>query len=304
MPSAVDILQAKREKAEGKTETPEQEINKVIEQVDDKIAVKTKKEDPIVEDSPIDDEEVDVDETVDDLIEENLDEDEVERLTAQQLKEAKDLYKALLNPAARGPLVQALAQQSGLNLSNIETKKEAKVAKKDITARLKEALGDELGFLADKMGPVIESVIEEERQGVEEISKTVELRQIEREAQQTFAKLKKETNGLSTKYEEKMIQLMDKFPSSPGLSTEEYIRGIAMIAMNGKLTQVATQKVVNKIARNAKDVPGRLTSKGSGAREEPSRGAVPDKKLGLKGSVLFALGQLQNSDMPKAANRK
>src|SRR5580693_1571040 len=168
MPSAVDILQAKREKAEGKTETPEQEINKVIEQVDDKIAVKTKKEDPIVEDSPIDDEEVDVDETVDDLIEENLDEDEVERLTAQQLKEAKDLYKALLNPAARGPLVQALAQQSGLNLSNIETKKEAKVAKKDITARLKEALGDELGFLADKMGPVIESVIEEERQGVEE----------------------------------------------------------------------------------------------------------------------------------------
>lgn len=298
MANAVDILQAKRAKDEGVVD-PQTELEKVIEEVDGKVKVKAQ---PKVEETPLEDEEVD--EVVDEAIEENLTDEEVDDLDETQIKEARNLYKALLNPAARGPLVQALAQQAGVNLGTIETKKELKEAKKDITARLKEALGDELGFLAEKIGPVLESVIDEERAGVEEISKTVELRQITRESENALAKLAKETNGLSRKYEDKMVQLMDKFPSSPGISTEEYIRGIAMIAMNGKLTQIASTKITNKVNRNIKDVPGRLTSKGSGAREEPSAFTGPDKKLGVKGSVLFALSHLQNNSMPKAGNRK
>lgn len=300
MANAVDILQEKRAKAEGVV-NPQTEIEKVIDEVDGKVKIKTPAKVEI-EDSPLEDEEVD--EVIDEAIDENLDEDEIDDLDENQIKEARNLYKALLNPASRGPLVQSLAQQVGINIGAIETKKELKEAKKDITARLKEALGDELGFLAEKIGPVLESVIDEERAEVEEISKTVELRQITRESENALTKLAKETNGLSRKYEDKMVQLMDKFPSSPGISTEEYIRGIAMIAMNGKLTQVASNKLAGKITRNAKDVPGRLTSKGSGAREEPSTFKVPDKKLGTKGAVLFALSHLQNIDMPKATNRR
>lgn len=299
MPSAVDILQEKRLKAEGEVKTPEQIVEEQIDEIDKglpgkKEKVETKKVE--VEDNPDDNQD-------DDDIPPGEEEDE--DLDEQELKEARMLYKTLKSKPdeARG-LIADLANRMGMPLAKIETKKEEKQVKKILTDRLKDALGPELGFIAEKIGPIFEEALEEERHGLVAVQQAVEVQQLTKESETALSKLAKETNGLSRKFESKMVQLMDKFPSSPEISTEEYIRGIAAIAMGSKLQQVATSKVTGKINRNANDVPGRLASKGSGAQEEPSRVQVPDKKLGTRGAVLFALSQLQNDRMPKAGNRK
>lgn len=299
MPSAVDILQEKRLKAEGEVKTPEQIVEEQIDEIDKglpgkKEKVETKKVE--VEDNPDDNPD-------DDDIPPGEEEDE--DLDEQELKEARMLYKTLKSKPdeARG-LIADLANRMGMPLAKIETKKEEKQVKKILTDRLKDALGPELGFIAEKIGPIFEEALEEERHGLVAVQQAVEVQQLTKESETALSKLAKETNGLSRKFESKMVQLMDKFPSSPEISTEEYIRGIAAIAMGSKLQQVATSKVTGKINRNANDVPGRLASKGSGAQEEPSRVQVPDKKLGTRGAVLFALSQLQNDRMPKAGNRK
>jgi hypothetical protein len=299
MPSAVDILQEKRLKAEGEVKTPGQIVEEQIDEIDKglpgkKEKVETKKVE--VEDNPDDNQD-------DDDIPPGEEEDE--DLDEQELKEARMLYKTLKSKPdeARG-LIADLANRMGMPLAKIETKKEEKQVKKILTDRLKDALGPELGFIAEKIGPIFEEALEEERHGLVAVQQAVEVQQLTKESETALSKLAKETNGLSRKFESKMVQLMDKFPSSPEISTEEYIRGIAAIAMGSKLQQVATSKVTGKINRNANDVPGRLASKGSGAQEEPSRVQVPDKKLGTRGAVLFALSQLQNDRMPKAGNRK
>lgn len=295
MANAVDILQAKRAKEEGTTPSPDEIVAQQIDEIDKGLPGK-KVESPKVE-VPDDEEDNDI-ESDDEPLEED------EELDEQQLKEARMLYRALQKPDEARGLVADLANRLGLPLAKIETKKEEKEVKKILTDRLKEALGPELSFIAEKIGPIFEEALEEERQGLVQVHQTLEVQQLTKESESALNKLAKETNGLSRKFEAKMVQLMDKFPSSPEVSTEEYIRGIAAIAMGNKLVQQATTKVTSKINRNANDVPGRLASKGSGTQEEPSVRTVPDKKLGARGSVLFALSQLQNDRMPKAGNRK
>lgn len=296
MPSAVELLQAKRVKEGDTIQEPASIVEQEIAEIDEKLTKPPKKETVVVEDPSPDDD--------DDGEDDQLSPDDDEELDEQQLKEARNLYKTLRsgNDQARG-LIADLANRMGLPLAQVTTKTEVKEVKKAITDRLKEALGTELGFLAEKIGPVLEQAIAEERQGVAEIQNTLEVQQLTRESETTLNKLAKETNGLSRKYEAKMVQLMDRFPASTDISTEEYIRGIAQIAMGDKLVQRATNKAVQTMVRNSKNAPERLAGKGTGVQEETAR-AVPDKKLGIKGAVAFALGQLSDNRMPTARNRK
>ena len=298
MPSAVDILQAKRVKDGDTIQEPASVVEQEIAEIDEKLTKPPKKETVVVVEDPSPDDDDDDD---DDQLPPGEDDEELDE---QQLKEARNLYKTLRsgNDQARG-LIADLANRMGLPLAQVTTKTEVKEVKKAITDRLKEALGTELGFLAEKIGPVLEQAIAEERQGVAEIQNTLEVQQLTRESETTLNKLAKETNGLSRKYEAKMVQLMDRFPASTDISTEEYIRGIAQIAMGDKLVQRATNKAVQTMVRNSKNAPERLAGKGTGVQEE-TKTQVPDKKLGIKGAVAFALGQLSDNRMPTARNRK
>ena len=301
MPSAVDILQAKRVKEGDTIQEPASIVEQEIAEIDEKLT--KKKVTTKVEETPDSDDSSDEQDVIadDDASDSDSGEDDLDE---QQLKEARNLYKTLRsgNDQARG-LIADLANRMGLPLAQVTTKTEVKEVKKAITDRLKEALGTELGFLAEKIGPVLEQAIAEERQGVAEIQNTLEVQQLTRESETTLNKLAKETNGLSRKYEAKMVQLMDRFPASTDISTEEYIRGIAQIAMGDKLVQRATNKAVQTMVRNSKNAPERLAGKGTGVQEETAR-VVPDKKLGIKGAVAFALGQLSDNRMPTARNRK
>src|SRR5208282_1445433 len=110
MPSAVDILQEKRLKAEGETKSPDQIVADQIDEIDKGLPpkkVETKKSDNTDDSSDDQDDIADDDASDNDDGEEDLDE--------QELKEARMLYKTLKSKPdeARG-LIADLANRMGL----------------------------------------------------------------------------------------------------------------------------------------------------------------------------------------------
>src|SRR5262245_61270036 len=81
----------------------------------------------------------------------------VEDLSEAELVESKNLYKALRDPATRGPILAALAQQAGLQLGAAPSKVETREAARTIQQAVKESLGKEYEFLADRLGSAIEN---------------------------------------------------------------------------------------------------------------------------------------------------
>lgn len=278
---AATILAEKREIAEKVDVKLEAKVANVLEGVEHV-------GEPKVEETPLEDPE-------DDENEEEIesdDEPEIEDLPADQLVEAKNLYKALRNPASAGPLIQALAQQMGMNLNQSSSRQEVKEVKTNITEKLKVALG-EFAFLAEKIGPVLDQALETQKAESQEIEQRLEVKQLQNESQRTLDRLAKETKGESRKFEAKMVELMDRFHPAANQTTEEYIREVFGIVTRDKVRTQVTNKIADQINKNRKDVPGRIASNGSGARGDSSSAATPEKKLGVKGSVLFALSNLE-----------
>ena len=110
-------------------------------------------------DAPTDDETVVVDDpaTSDEpVVAAAADLDEFGLSKAEQI-EGRQLLAGLKDPAKSGKIIDFLATQAGYKKGEIETPKEAKIAAKGLVEELKEALGPELGYLAEKMGPVFEN---------------------------------------------------------------------------------------------------------------------------------------------------
>src|SRR5665647_1800561 len=117
-------------------------------------------------------------------------------LTAEQLIESKNLYKALSGPQANA-IIAALAQQAGLLPKAGEaplTKKEEVSARKEIKDIFSEALGKEYGFLADRLAPAIEAVVKQERESSDNRFAELQQSNVEREVVTAYDKLATETN--------------------------------------------------------------------------------------------------------------
>lgn len=222
----------------------------------------------------------------DDEPEEEIVEDEV-----QSQKEALLLYNALKDPKLRGPVLAALVQEAGLKLGSAETKTEEKKEEKAIKQLVAEALGPEYKFLADKLGTVMEQVMDKVEATNAETRQSQLEAQILRESNETLAKLEKETKGESKKLQNKMLGLMDKFPSGPNISVDEYIRGIYKMAAGDRVVQSTKTQLADKIRSNSKNAAERLRSTGG---SEPETAKEFRGKGALKNAVQYAADQLES----------
>lgn len=144
---------------------------------------------------------------------------------------ALDLFKALRDPSRAGSTLQQLADMAGLDLVKKQDRQELK---KDIKTLVKERLGEDNSILADSLGPLLEELLEgavkDKLKPLEDSifeSKKIEFsNRIENE----ISALDKETKGLSSKLESRMVELMGEI--SPGETTppEKYIRHIFKLA--------------------------------------------------------------------------
>jgi hypothetical protein len=217
--------------------------------------------------------------------------EEEESAEAQAQRESLILYNALKDPKTRGTVIFALAQEAGLRIGTAETKAEQKVEEKAIKQLVKETLGPEYKFLADKLGTVMEAVVGKMEEKNTEIRQEQAQQQILRETEDTLKKLERETKGESKKLESKMVSLMDKFPSGPNTSVNEYIRGIYAMASQGRTVATTKTQVADKIRNNSKNAPERMHSAGAsdteGIKEFTGKGS-------LKKAVEYAAQQLDS----------
>lgn len=212
-------------------------------------------------------------------------EEEDDDLDELSVKEAKVLYKALKDPSTRNQMLEALVNGFG---HKPETKTEVKEAKRDIVGKLKESLGVEFGFLAEKLGPAIESILADERKEHAESIGRLEQANIQKEVASVLADIKSGHKGGDwNSVEAKIVRLMDEMTPGPRTSVKDYLRNLYSVATAGKAKVGATNEIADKIRKNANDVSGRLTSRGGVGEGEVK--FDPNKKYSLNESVDLAL---------------
>lgn len=206
-------------------------------------------------------------------------------LTEDEIKEARNLYKALKDPESAKAVIAALAEKTGL--SKVDSKTEVKESKKGIIDILKNALGSEFEFLAVRLGPAIEEVLNEERKERQASFQKIEAQRVESEVISVFKDLEKRTNGESKKLETKMIKLSEEILPGPNTTVKQYVNQLYTLASSGK--QVSNEKkVIDKIKQNSNDTSGRLRAAGGNAQQKE----LPPGKLSLDKAVDSAFEQL------------
>lgn len=205
--------------------------------------------------------------------------------TEEEKIEARNLYRALKNPATSRAVVAALAEQMGFNAKPAETKAEEKRQVKDVKSILGEALG-EYKFLADKLGPAIETILSQEREENEVRFAQQEQYRVEQEVIAATSALAKETKGESTKLEARMNELSNEIPIG-NQSVKTYIQRLYTIAA-GERQKNTPARVAETIRRNANDATARL----QGVRGNDKSVQIPNGKMNINQAVQFAFDQL------------
>lgn len=228
---------------------------------------------------------------------EGSEEDSVEDVegeeSAEDLAEAKRVYKLLQNPTTAKTLIRELARAEGLLGEEAPTtRKEVAAAKESIEDILKKSLGDKYNFLIPDLSKALDQIFAKERETSNQSVAALQAQNVQRETTDVLATLARETKGESRKVETQMLALMNKFQIGPGTSIDEYIRGLYAQATSARNAQTATNKLTDKIRRNASDATSRLHSTGSGASERTVPVQVDSKKkMSVKEAVNFALQQ-------------
>lgn len=222
-------------------------------------------------------------------------------LTPEEQKQARQLLAGLKDPGKAPVILQHLMKAAGLEAP--ETKKEVKEVKKALTEQLKDALGPELAYMADKMGPVFQAFLDEK---IAEVQEKNEVRfsevAIEREAkvadtaQQELAQEFFGTPELPAEFITAVSGLIDDYKPKAGQTTKSYLKDMLHLAAGrlGKPLSKQTQQTDKKIDKNRTDAASRLASDGNRqpppGREVSTRTEVP-KTLSLDEAVRIGLEQ-------------
>lgn len=161
-------------------------------------------------------------------------------------KEQYALITLLSDPSTRQSVLAALAKDAGLQ---VVTGKSEASAVKSVTQEMKEALGEEWSFLADKIGPTIEKLLNKTREETQAELRVQTQKQIEQEATRASTEFFRD-NPDAQKYEQRMIKLMDQFPPSDNISPREYLEAMYTLASNSGKGRIAT-KLAEKASERA-----------------------------------------------------
>jgi hypothetical protein len=215
-------------------------------------------------------------------------------LTKEQQLEGRQLIAALRDPAKAPIVIKFLAEQGGY--TKPETKKEAVETAKSMVDDLKEALGPELAYLAEKMGPVFEKRLKAEvdaaRGETSGLVRKLELESLEKQADAAQTVLAKEyfvEGAIPEKLAKEMSKVMDIFEATEKQTMHDYLEDVMFLA--ARRTGIALNKISKqaKIEKNRSDVPGRLASNGLGSPKPGETTVHPSRQMSLTDAIAKAM---------------
>lgn len=227
-------------------------------------------------------------------------------LTKQQQLEARQLFAALQDPNKSKVVIDFLAQNAGYSKPP-ETKAEVKEVAKGMVDELKEALGPELAYLAEKMGPVFEKHLKTQ---TEESIKPLRAKQEENDLAALRTEGDRVQELLATKYfgskelpdnvVKKASEVMNTYNATPGQSMEDYLENVLFIA-SGKLgiqLKAGTsqqQQSANRAARSQVNAPANLANRAQPGLGERSGHPSRQQALPLEDAVHLAMKQAEEA---------
>ena len=227
-------------------------------------------------------------------------------LTKQQQLEARQLFAALQDPNKSKVVIDFLAQNAGYSKPP-ETKAEVKEVAKGMVDELKEALGPELAYLAEKMGPVFEKHLKTQ---TEESIKPLRAKQEENDLAALRTEGDRVQELLATKYfgskelpdnvVKKASEVMNTYNATPGQSMEDYLENVLFIA-SGKLgiqLKAGTsqqQQSTNRAARSQVNAPANLANRAQPGLGERSGHPSRQQALPLEDAVHLAMKQAEEA---------
>lgn len=211
-------------------------------------------------------------------------------MSEDDARNAKALYKLLADPETRNTTLETLARKAGL-LKGAGKGENNDDAKDTILGILSEALGDDYSFLAKKLAPAMEKLIQKAAGASSGAIQQLAQQQSERDVDQALRDLARDTKGLSRKFEARMGQLADDFPKGQNVTMKKYVQGLFSMA-NSEKGGPTKKKIADSINRNRTDLGERLSSgsgsnRGDRGRENrtPAEGKEPSLREILTGAM-------------------
>jgi len=193
--------------------------------------------------------------------------------------QALNLFKLLKNPTSAKAIIRTLAEEHGIVLTGKETPKQEDRKVRSIKGLVKEKLGDEYAFIADKLGDVFEEALATERESLNEKFNEINAKSAEKEAEAAFEWLQNEHEDANN-YEQVIVTLMEEVP--PGnMSAKKYLETLYIIAKGREGKAASSKKLAQKITRNSTDPDVKLSGKtrSSDAPVKSTKGMTIDEAL-------------------------
>lgn len=205
---------------------------------------------------------------------------------------ALKVYKALNGPNGV-KVLEALAGQAGLKLSQVENKKEATAAKKDIKAFLRENM-EGYEFLADKLAPALDQLFAERFGEIENRFKERDEKSAESEADEAIAQVSKEFEDWKI-HEPAIIKLMDEFSIGKGIKFKTYLTNLYKLAKSQANEGTEKKKpttLAERLKKSQTDVGARVAPASAGGEHKKKLSDRPN----LREAITATLDELETEE--------
>ena len=199
---------------------------------------------------------------------------------------AIQLYKALTNPKTSRGVLAALAEEAGLSIASKETTRAEAI--QSATEVLRESLGKDYAFLADRLGPAIDKLlkngtsdpkVERLERELAEIKQGTVMREINSALSDLYEK-----HPDAKDVEKQMLRLMDEVLPGPNTTGKAYIKHIYNLASEQSRLKSATKKTIDKMKANANDATRRASLEANATRVK-SGSALPNLKEAVRAAI-------------------
>ncbi len=176
-----------------------------------------------------------------------------------EIEQARNLYRLLKNPTSAKAIIRTLAEEHGLTFDKKDSPKAEDKKVRTIKSLVKDQLGEEYGFLAEKLGNIFEEALASERENIETKFRDISLKSAEREATEAFDYLQNKYDDAKN-YENDIVALMEKIPNGE-MSAKEYLETLYDVVKAKENRTKGTKKLAEKINRNSSDPEVKLSGK-------------------------------------------